>query len=175
MPTSGCSPMSVKGNLTLFMRRDELDAAWRWIDPIRDGWAQHDERAKVVYRRAAGDRRPRARSSAATASPGMMNSELPAHRYADVESVSRELATEIGASLTAAIAARGLRAWSSPAADAGEVVRAAARSGARLEPCVHRPGRRALGRARTDAASNEEAWCAICCSRTVPPRRVSSA
>jgi glucose-6-phosphate 1-dehydrogenase len=36
----------VKGNLTLFMRRDELDAAWRWIDPIRDGWARHDERIK---------------------------------------------------------------------------------------------------------------------------------
>ena len=28
----------VKGNLTLFMRRDELDAAWAWIDPIREGW-----------------------------------------------------------------------------------------------------------------------------------------
>ena len=25
---------------------DELDAAWRWIDPIREGWAQHDERIK---------------------------------------------------------------------------------------------------------------------------------
>ena len=37
----------VKGNLTLFMRRDELDAAWRWIDPIREGWAQHDERMKT--------------------------------------------------------------------------------------------------------------------------------
>ncbi|HVW68573.1 MAG TPA: glucose-6-phosphate dehydrogenase [Steroidobacteraceae bacterium] len=36
----------VKGNLTLFMRRDELDAAWRWIDPIREGWAQHDGRIK---------------------------------------------------------------------------------------------------------------------------------
>ena len=30
----------VKGNLTLFMRRDELDTAWSWIDPIRAGWAQ---------------------------------------------------------------------------------------------------------------------------------------
>ncbi len=29
----------VKGNLTLFMRRDELDTAWSWIDPIRAGWA----------------------------------------------------------------------------------------------------------------------------------------
>ena len=37
----------VKGNLTLFMRRDELDAAWRWIDPIREGWAQHDANPKA--------------------------------------------------------------------------------------------------------------------------------
>jgi glucose-6-phosphate 1-dehydrogenase len=36
----------VKGNLTLFMRRDELDAAWRWIDPIREGWTRHDEKIK---------------------------------------------------------------------------------------------------------------------------------
>jgi glucose-6-phosphate 1-dehydrogenase len=38
---------TVKGNLTLFMRRDELDAAWGWIDPIRAGWAQYDERPKI--------------------------------------------------------------------------------------------------------------------------------
>jgi glucose-6-phosphate 1-dehydrogenase len=37
---------TVKGNLTLFMRRDELDAAWAWIDPIRAGWEQYDERPK---------------------------------------------------------------------------------------------------------------------------------
>ncbi len=35
-----------KGNLTLFMRRDELDAAWAWIDPIREGWLQLDEPPK---------------------------------------------------------------------------------------------------------------------------------
>ncbi len=35
-----------KGNLTLFMRRDELDAAWAWIDPIREGWLQGDEAPK---------------------------------------------------------------------------------------------------------------------------------
>ncbi|HEX4025739.1 MAG TPA: glucose-6-phosphate dehydrogenase [Steroidobacteraceae bacterium] len=34
----------INGNLTLFMRRDELDAAWRWIDPIRAAWLQSDER-----------------------------------------------------------------------------------------------------------------------------------
>ena len=38
---------TVKGNLTLFMRRDELDAAWRWIDPIRAGWEQYDEPPKI--------------------------------------------------------------------------------------------------------------------------------
>jgi glucose-6-phosphate 1-dehydrogenase len=37
---------TVKGNLTLFMRRDELDAAWRWIDPIIAGWREFDERPK---------------------------------------------------------------------------------------------------------------------------------
>ncbi|MGJ8527522.1 glucose-6-phosphate dehydrogenase [Maritalea sp.] len=28
----------VRGNQTLFMRRDELEAAWAWIDPIREAW-----------------------------------------------------------------------------------------------------------------------------------------
>src|SRR4030088_2810398 len=38
----------------------------------------------------------------------MMNSELPARRYADMETLSRELATSIAESLTAAIGERGL-------------------------------------------------------------------
>jgi 6-phosphogluconolactonase len=38
----------------------------------------------------------------------MMNSELPARRYADMETLSRELATLIAGNLTAAIGARGL-------------------------------------------------------------------
>ncbi|MGH8187713.1 MAG: glucose-6-phosphate dehydrogenase [Steroidobacteraceae bacterium] len=36
----------INGTLTLFMRRDELDAAWAWIDPIRAAWEQYDERPK---------------------------------------------------------------------------------------------------------------------------------
>jgi glucose-6-phosphate 1-dehydrogenase len=28
----------VRGNQTLFMRRDELEAAWTWVDPIRQAW-----------------------------------------------------------------------------------------------------------------------------------------
>src|SRR5580700_1443467 len=39
---------------------------------------------------------------------GMMNSEAPLQRYADLDTVSRELALQIAAALTAAIAARGL-------------------------------------------------------------------
>jgi 6-phosphogluconolactonase len=38
----------------------------------------------------------------------MMNSELPARRHTDMETLSRELATDIAGSLTAAIGARGL-------------------------------------------------------------------
>ncbi|EJF75349.1 glucose-6-phosphate dehydrogenase [Bartonella alsatica] len=28
----------IRGEQTLFMRRDEVEAAWRWIDPILEGW-----------------------------------------------------------------------------------------------------------------------------------------
>ena len=38
----------------------------------------------------------------------MMNSELPARRYADLQTLSRELAADIAANITAAIGARGL-------------------------------------------------------------------
>ena len=36
----------INGNLTLFMRRDELDAAWRWIDPIQQAWAAQGDAPK---------------------------------------------------------------------------------------------------------------------------------
>ncbi len=31
----------IEGDSTLFMRRDEVEAAWQWIDPILQGWQQH--------------------------------------------------------------------------------------------------------------------------------------
>ena len=34
----------VKGRLTHFMRRDELEAAWSWADPIIEGWSTLDEK-----------------------------------------------------------------------------------------------------------------------------------
>ncbi len=36
----------IKGRLTHFMRRDELEAAWTWVDPIIDGWKQLNEKPK---------------------------------------------------------------------------------------------------------------------------------
>ncbi len=34
---------AIRGNAALFMRRDEVEAAWRFIDPIRDAWALAQE------------------------------------------------------------------------------------------------------------------------------------
>lgn len=31
----------INGDPTLFVRRDEVEAQWQWIDAIRDGWAYH--------------------------------------------------------------------------------------------------------------------------------------
>ncbi|WP_296130535.1 glucose-6-phosphate dehydrogenase [Pseudomonas sp. Ga0074129] len=31
----------IEGDSTLFMRRDEVEAAWGWVDPIIKGWDQH--------------------------------------------------------------------------------------------------------------------------------------
>ncbi|BCD85542.1 glucose-6-phosphate 1-dehydrogenase [Pseudomonas solani] len=31
----------IEGDSTLFMRRDEVEAAWRWVDPILEGWHEY--------------------------------------------------------------------------------------------------------------------------------------
>jgi glucose-6-phosphate 1-dehydrogenase len=36
----------IRGNQTLFMRRDEVEAAWRWIDPILNAWSNASEAPK---------------------------------------------------------------------------------------------------------------------------------
>jgi glucose-6-phosphate 1-dehydrogenase len=33
----------VRGNPTLFMRRDEVEAAWSWVEPIIDAWDEAPE------------------------------------------------------------------------------------------------------------------------------------
>src|SRR5579863_2349942 len=41
----------VRGDPTLFMHRDEIDAAWRWIDPIEEAW---DAVVEAPFAYAAG-------------------------------------------------------------------------------------------------------------------------
>ena len=36
----------VRGNQTLFMRRDEVETAWSWIDPILEAWSAAPEPPK---------------------------------------------------------------------------------------------------------------------------------
>ncbi len=36
----------IRGNQTLFMRRDEVDAAWEWIDPILEAWSTTKDQPK---------------------------------------------------------------------------------------------------------------------------------
>ncbi len=36
----------VRGNPTLFMRRDEVEAAWAWVEPILDRWSRPDHRPR---------------------------------------------------------------------------------------------------------------------------------
>jgi glucose-6-phosphate 1-dehydrogenase len=36
----------MRGNLTLFVRRDEQEAAWSWVEPIMEGWRATADRPK---------------------------------------------------------------------------------------------------------------------------------
>jgi glucose-6-phosphate 1-dehydrogenase len=36
----------VRGNPTLFMRRDEVEAAWSWIEPVIESWSDQHEQPK---------------------------------------------------------------------------------------------------------------------------------
>ena len=37
----------LEGDQTLFVRRDEVEAQWNWIDAIRSGWAEHGQTPKT--------------------------------------------------------------------------------------------------------------------------------
>jgi glucose-6-phosphate 1-dehydrogenase len=38
----------IRGNQTLFMRGDEVEAAWAWTDPIIAGWEARGDRAQAL-------------------------------------------------------------------------------------------------------------------------------
>jgi glucose-6-phosphate 1-dehydrogenase len=37
----------VRGNATLFMRRDEVEAAWAWVDPLLEAWASRPDHPRL--------------------------------------------------------------------------------------------------------------------------------
>jgi len=37
----------LRGSPALFMRRDEVDAAWQWVDSIIDGWQQTKQKVET--------------------------------------------------------------------------------------------------------------------------------
>ncbi len=41
----------IEGDSTLFMRRDEVEAAWAWIDPILKGWQDNYQEPAPLPRR----------------------------------------------------------------------------------------------------------------------------
>ena len=44
----------IRGNQTLFMRGDEVEAAWAWTDPIIDGWTVRGDRPRAYDPGTAG-------------------------------------------------------------------------------------------------------------------------
>lgn len=44
----------IEGDSTLFMRRDEVEAAWGWVDPILKGWEQHYQNPRPYPAGSAG-------------------------------------------------------------------------------------------------------------------------
>ena len=37
---------TVRGNATLFMRRDEVEAAWGWVEPILEAWSSRPDQPR---------------------------------------------------------------------------------------------------------------------------------
>ncbi len=48
---------TVRGDPVLFMRRDEVEAAWNWVEPILEGWKQHPD---TLHHYSAGSWGPEA-------------------------------------------------------------------------------------------------------------------
>ena len=44
----------IRGNQTLFMRGDEVEAAWAWTDPIIDGWEERNDVPKTYETGSSG-------------------------------------------------------------------------------------------------------------------------
>ena len=102
---------AIRGNAALFMRRDEVEAAWRFIDPIREAWAAIARAAAALRRGHLGpERLGRAdRAGRAHLERGDTNERTDIQRrdFADDEDLAPAFADWTADKLRAAIAARG--------------------------------------------------------------------
>jgi glucose-6-phosphate 1-dehydrogenase len=44
----------IRGNQTLFMRGDEVEAAWAWVDPMLQGWTDRKDKPKPYDQGGSG-------------------------------------------------------------------------------------------------------------------------
>jgi len=44
----------IRGNQTLFMRGDEVEAAWTWVDPLLQGWSERKDKPKPYDQGGSG-------------------------------------------------------------------------------------------------------------------------
>jgi glucose-6-phosphate 1-dehydrogenase len=76
------------GNATLFMRRDEVEAAWTFIDPIRQAWSESKEPPRPYV---AGSWGPRPQSPLSNAMVGRgsrtVNGRSEARKVAGAQSL----------------------------------------------------------------------------------------
>ena len=103
---------AVRGNASLFMRRDEVEAAWSFIDPIREAWAHRRRAAAPLRRRNLGPgrlhRADRARRPHLERGIRMTNPTFARRDFADGAASPRPSPTGPRTSCGAAIAARGM-------------------------------------------------------------------
>ena len=100
----------VRGNQTLFMRRDEVEAAWKWIDPILAAWRGGRQRTETVHRRQLGaERRRRADRTRRPHMARGMTMRVPTIdcTFANDAALAESFAETVAANLRAAIDARG--------------------------------------------------------------------
>ncbi|MCK7499909.1 MAG: hypothetical protein MZW92_63205 [Comamonadaceae bacterium] len=71
---------ALAGRLNLFVRSDEQEQAWRWVEPVLRRLGARPAPARAPTPPAAGARRRPARWSRATAAPGPRSSETGARR-----------------------------------------------------------------------------------------------
>ena len=101
---------AIRGNAALFMRRDEVEAAWRFIDPVREAWAAMREPPRPY---AAGTWGPNASVALIERDGRTWNEDItmpnsPLRRdFADDKELAPAFAEWTAGKLRAAIAERG--------------------------------------------------------------------